>query len=174
MVTRKGVSATASADIGCSITNSESGICSETVAGNYGSTSISTTTTVLISNAAVELNYQAVTLSAGGTGSSVTTTATETKSGLTTKTSSTAAVTGSSAGSSGASSTSSSLSVVSTSSATSSASGLASGSASGLASSSSAGAASSSTASTAGMPKITGNAQWIMGGAAAALALAAL
>lgn len=129
-------------DVGCVLTSSTIGVCSDTDNGAAASTTFSMATTISFANGADEgtiLTAIPVTITAGGA-----------------VTGNTASPTGSA--SSGAASDSSSKKGSTATSSSSTASGTASSKVSGA----------------GGMPMVTAKAQWIVGGAAAALALAAL
>ncbi|KAG0649088.1 Mob as tumor suppressor 4 [Hyphodiscus hymeniophilus] len=134
-------------DLGCEITNSESGVCSGTVLGSISASATSSASTTSFSNGGSELGGQIVTITAGLAAAATTASSTATTSS-----------TGSSE-----SSSKSAASGKSTATSTGAEQTAAAGSSS-----------SSSSSSTGGVPRITGNAQWVMGGAAAALAMAAL
>ncbi|EEA22160.1 hypothetical protein TMatcc_008405 [Talaromyces marneffei ATCC 18224] len=143
------------ADLHCDINTSASeAVCVETVGGAEANFPGTSTTTLEPSDYASA--WIAVTVTAGAaTGAAATTAASATAptaSATTKAAATTAAHTGSAA------STTSGLSTVASSSSTGTASAK----------------ASASVVSTGGMPQITGNAQWAMGGVAVAMALAAL
>ncbi|RAO72648.1 uncharacterized protein BHQ10_008660 [Talaromyces amestolkiae] len=153
------------ADLHCDIDASASqAACTETIGGSYANYQGVTTTTFTSDD--FESGWMPVTITAGSvTGGAAATTgasATESTASATTKAAASAATTAASTAAStgSAASTSSGLSTVASSS--SSSTGTASAK------------ATSSVASTGGMPQITGNAQWAMGGVAVAVALAAL
>ncbi|KAI7969668.1 hypothetical protein EIK77_005788 [Talaromyces pinophilus] len=150
------------ADLHCDIdTSASTAACTETIGGseaNYAGTSITTLGPDDYTSAWIP-----VTITAGAlTGAAATTDASTTAStaSATTKAAASAATTAASTGTSAAAS--SGMSTAVSSSASSSSTGTASAK------------ASSSAVSTGGMPQITGNAQWAMGGVAVAMALAAL
>jgi len=128
-------------DVGCVLTSSTIGVCSETENGIAASTTVSLATTIVLTNGAEDgttLSPLPVTITAGNVATGRT--ATNTASGTT--------ATSSGSSSKGATKTGSS--------------------------STSSGTASANASSGAALPVVTAKAQWIVGGAAAALALAAL
>ncbi|KAF3398994.1 hypothetical protein DPV78_006097 [Talaromyces pinophilus] len=150
------------ADLHCDIdTSASTAACTETIGGseaNYAGTSITTLGPDDYTSAWIP-----VTITAGAlTGAAATTDASTSAStaSATTKAAASSATTAASTGTSAAAS--SGMSTAASSSASSSSTGTASAK------------ASSSAVSTGGMPQITGNAQWAMGGVAVAMALAAL
>jgi hypothetical protein len=141
-------SAQETAVIGCVITESSSGICSATAAGNDGVSSFSTAETSSFDDIASVLSPVPVTITAGALPS---------------------APNGASATATGSSSGSKSTGAANSSSNTSGSSGASGASAS----KASATGSSSTSVSTGGMPMVTAKAQWIVG-AAAAIAYAAM
>ncbi|RDL33671.1 uncharacterized protein BP5553_08039 [Venustampulla echinocandica] len=144
-------------DMGCQITSSKTGTCSGTVveieSGGQPKTSILTTPI-----AASDLGGVTVTITAGGKVAATTSAATETTK-LTP--SGSKADTGSTLKPTASGSKADTGAALSTGGAAPTGTGAASG-------------AGESKTSTGGMPMITGNAQWVVGGAAAAIAIAAL
>ncbi|KAH8659096.1 hypothetical protein BGZ60DRAFT_414538 [Tricladium varicosporioides] len=153
-------------EVGCTITAANTGVCSGLLNGVVGTSTTSRTTTTTVTNMSSEFGDTVVTLTAGAIGSAASSA---------TSTGATSAATGSTStrksGSTSATKTTSGSSTLTTS-ATSVTSGTAAGAASG--SSTASGTAGASSSSTAGVPMITGNAGWIVGGAAAALVLAGM
>ncbi|KAH6673718.1 hypothetical protein B0J14DRAFT_54644 [Halenospora varia] len=150
-------------EVGCTITAANTGVCSGLLNGVIGTKTTSRTTTTTVTNMSSEFGDAVVTLTAGAIGSAASSAA---------STTATSAATGStSTGKSGNTSATKTTSDSSTL-ATSASSGTAAGAASG--SSTASGTAGASSSSTAGVPMITGNAGWIVGGAAAALVLAGM
>jgi len=139
-------------DVGCVITTSSSAICSATDVEIAGASTFSSATTTPINNISSVLVGIPVTITAGAIS---TTTSSPSSTSVTAGSSSSLASIKSSSG------ISSSVSASSTSKASGAAGGTSSGSA-------------TSTQSAAGLPMITAKAQWVVGGAAAAMAYAAI
>jgi hypothetical protein len=152
------------ADLHCDLDPSASeAACTETIGGSEANYPGTSTTTFGPDD--YTSFWLAVTVTAGSVTGTVATTAasaTAPTATATTKAAASAATTAASTGS--AASTASDLSTVATSAST-----VASSASTGTAS-----AKAASSSSTGGMPQITGNAQWAMGGVAVAVALAAL
>jgi hypothetical protein len=149
------------ADLYCDLNTSASeAACTETIGGSEAD--YPGTSTITFSADDYASFWLPVTITAGSvTGAAATTGASATAStaSATTKAAASAATTAASTGSAASTaSTASGLSTVASSASTGTASAK----------------ASSSVVSTGGMPQITGNAQWAMGGVAVAMALAAL
>ncbi|TVY21389.1 hypothetical protein LARI1_G000821 [Lachnellula arida] len=150
----------ASINPGCVVTSSDHGTCTGGMVGNFDGTSTSTTYTTSFTTGASEYaQYQAVTITAGAAGSSASTAASTTQGSSGTSSATKRA------GGSAASQTSGMTTATSTE---------ASGTKTSGASSSAASSGSGSAVSTAGTAMITGKPRWALGGAAAALALAAM
>ncbi|TVY43845.1 hypothetical protein LSUB1_G001156 [Lachnellula subtilissima] len=158
-----------SIDLGCMVTSSDHGICTGSMVGNFDGTSTSTSYRTSFSTGASEyVQYQAVTITAGAAGSSASTAAS------TTQGSSDAVSATKSASGSAASQTSGMTTATSPGASGTKILGASSSAASSASSPSSASSASGSAVSTAGMAMVTGSPRWVLGGAAAALALAAM
>jgi len=151
--------------LGCMVTSSDHGVCTGSMVGNFDGTSTSTSYSTSFSTGASDyVQYQAVTITAGAAGSSASTAASTTQG-------SSDAVSATKSASGSAASQTSGMTTATSPGASGTKTSRASSSAAASASSAS---ASGSAVSTAGMAMVTGSPRWVLGGAAAALALAAM